>query len=306
MHRHLISAFLLLAIAACGDNSSTPLAPVEENGGEPAAVLSLLPGRLVFMALGPGAQELDLFTMNPDGTGRAPLVTLAENDVTPAWSWDNQTVAFLRPRPDGSNVKHLEVYLVDKTGGNGHWLTAQPLGQELRNPAWSPDGSRILVDTPTSDILSIDVASGKVTTLAYTGEMASFDPTGEFIVFSSPSVIMVGKADGSGVIRTIPGPSGNFVQYVRFSPDGTRLALNAAPPYSQNDDIWLMNADGTGATRLVGGPSRDTQPTWSPDGQAIVYTSTKRGNTELWRIPVSGGHRARITSGGGMAAAWTH
>jgi Tol biopolymer transport system component len=304
-HRALFSASLLLALAACADDHSTPLAPAEGDGGEVlTAVTSQLTGRIVFSA--PGATEFDIFTINPDGTGRAPFVSFAGNDLSPAWSWDNQTVAFLSLRPDASNIKHHEIFLVDKNGANGHWLTTQPLGIDLRNPAWSPDGSRILVDTPNADILAIDVATGAKTTLPYKGETVSFDPTGQLIAFSSPSVVRVAKADGSGIVRTIPAPSGNFVRYANFSPDGKRLAFTAAPVGSNNSDIYLMNVDGTGQTRLVGSPSEDLAPTWSPDGQTIVYSSTRRNITELWRIPAAGGHRTRLTSGGGMFPSWTH
>jgi Tol biopolymer transport system component len=232
-------------------------------------------------------------------------VTGPENDRAPAWSWDNQSVAFIRSRLDASNVPHGEVFLVDKNGGNGRWLTAQPLGIELRDPAWSPNGSRILVGTAELQMLSIDVATGQVTTLPYQGEMPSFDPTGQLITFSTPTSIRVAKADGSGIIRTVPPPSGTFVQYARFSPDGKKLAFNAYPTVGENSDIWLVNADGTGLTRLVGGRTEDTRPTWSPDGQTIAYTSFRRDNPEVWRVPVSGGHKTRITPAG-ESPAWTH
>jgi Tol biopolymer transport system component len=307
MQRALFSASLLLALAACADDRSSPLAPDGANGGSEAAALTTqLTGRIVFSAPN-GQTELDVFTMNPDGSGRTAIVTLPHYDMSPAWSWDNQTIAFLRSRPDGANVQHNEVYLVDKNGGNGHWLTTNPIGIEQRNPAWSPDDKHIVVDTPNADLLVIDVATGAVNTLPYKGETASFDPTGDLIAFSSPSVLRVAKADGSGVVRTIPAPSGNFVRYAAFSPDGTRLAFGAAPVGSNDSDIWLVNTDGTGQKRLVGGPANDWGPAWSPDGQMIVYTSSKRTDAaEIMRIPVTGGRKTRLTTGGGQWPAWTH
>ena len=303
--RALFSASFLLALAACAEDGSTPLAPAEGEVGQPlAAVTAQLSGRIAFTV--PTLQGSDLFTINPDGTGRAPLVTLPGNEFSATWSWDNQTVAYLRSRTDAANIPHYEVYLVDKDGANGRWLTPQPLGIDVRFPVWSPDGSRILVDTNNFEILAIDVATGAKTTLPYFGEMPSFDPTGQLIAFSTPSSISVAEADGSGVVRTISGPGGSYVAYVRFSPDGKKLALAGSPPASNNSDIWLVNADGTAPVRLVGGPNIDSEPVWSPDGQTIVYTSTKRGRSELWRIPMAGGHRTRVTSGGGVQPAWTH
>jgi dipeptidyl aminopeptidase/acylaminoacyl peptidase len=131
-------------------------------------------------------------------------------------------------------------------------------------------------------MLSIDVATGQVTTLPYQGEMPSFDPTGQLITFSTPTSIRVAKADGSGIIRTVPPPSGTFVQYARFSPDGKKLAFNAYPTVGENSDIWLVNADGTGLTRLVGG-----RKTPGPPGRRTVRRSPTRASGGT--IPRCGG-----------------
>jgi len=304
MPRALLATTLLLALAACGDSNDTPLEPATSEGEALSIQGAQLTGTLVFAA--PGAQSYDLFTVRPDGTGRTPLVSFPGNDVAPAWSSDNNQIAFIRSRLDGGNVLHGEVFVVDKTGGNGHWLTANPMGQVLRSPAWSPSGDRVLVVTPSSELISIDVATGVPTTLPYQADVATFDTTGDLILFSTPSSIRIGHADGSGVVRTIGGPGGRFVEFPRFSPDGQRIAFAAAPPASNNTDIYVVNADGTGMTRVAGTPAVETYPTWSPDGQTLVYTSSKRDVVDLWRVPVSGGHRTRVTTGGGQQPSWTH
>jgi hypothetical protein len=52
MQRNLLSTLLLLAVAACGENEGTPLAPADADGGETlAATVTALPGRLVFVGL---------------------------------------------------------------------------------------------------------------------------------------------------------------------------------------------------------------------------------------------------------------
>ena len=42
-----------------------------------------------------------------------------------------------------------------------------------------------------------------------------------------------------------------------------------------NHEIYVMNADGSGQTRLTDNPASDTQPAWSPDGSRIVFTSNR-------------------------------
>ena len=45
-----------------------------------------------------------------------------------------------------------------------------------------------------------------------------------------------------------------------------------------NDDIFVMNQDGSNVINLTDAPSRDWHPDWSPDGQKIVFTSDRTDN----------------------------
>src|SRR5438270_37899 len=71
-----------------------------------------------------------------------------------------------------------------------------------------------------------------------------------------------------------------------FSPDGTKIAFSSARAFdgSNNHDvnqvanIWVMNADGTGAkalTHLTTTKADCVRPVWSPDGKQIAYTSAR-------------------------------
>jgi Tol biopolymer transport system component len=59
-----------------------------------------------------------------------------------------------------------------------------------------------------------------------------------------------------------------------WSPDGSILAFSASD--RQNQDIYVINVDGTGLTRLTSHDARDRHPDWSPDGAAIAFSSTRR------------------------------
>ena len=49
-----------------------------------------------------------------------------------------------------------------------------------------------------------------------------------------------------------------------------------------NGDIFAMNADGSGLTRLTSSPGRDKVPSWSPDGNRIVFVSNREGNEDIF------------------------
>jgi TolB protein len=60
--------------------------------------------------------------------------------------------------------------------------------------------------------------------------------------------------------------------------------------------IFLINADGSGARRRIGGSgSIDTEPFFSPDGQTLYFTSDRGGSAQIYRMVVSGGDAQRVT-----------
>jgi Tol biopolymer transport system component len=66
-----------------------------------------------------------------------------------------------------------------------------------------------------------------------------------------------------------------------WSPDGTKIAFDSFRSTGQ-PTIQVMNADGTGITRLSATPccERDFAPVWSPDGTKIAFVSTRDGDGE--------------------------
>src|SRR6266496_4349583 len=45
-----------------------------------------------------------------------------------------------------------------------------------------------------------------------------------------------------------------------------------------NVEIYIMNANGSGQTRLTSNPAVDAQAAWSPDGSKIAFASERDGN----------------------------
>ena len=65
-----------------------------------------------------------------------------------------------------------------------------------------------------------------------------------------------------------------------------------------NDEIYVMNADGTNQTNLTNNPASDTAPTWSPDGSKIVFSSWDDDASEqIFVVDTDGANRARLTFG---------
>lgn len=73
-----------------------------------------------------------------------------------------------------------------------------------------------------------------------------------------------------------------------ISPDGTEIV------YSQDQNIWVVNADGTNPVQLTTS-GQDFSPVWSPDGSQIMYTSNSDGDGEIMVMDADGSAQTKIT-----------
>jgi hypothetical protein len=60
-----------------------------------------------------------------------------------------------------------------------------------------------------------------------------------------------------------------------------------------------MNADGSGQTRLTDNNAQDFEPSWSPDGTKIAFTSDRDGNYQIYVMNADGSGQTRLTDTGG-------
>jgi TolB protein len=81
--------------------------------------------------------------------------------------------------------------------------------------------------------------------------------------------------------------------YPHWSPDGTRLVYQSNR--TGNSEIYIMNADGTGAVRLTDHPAVDENPAWSPDGTRIAFRSYRDGNAEIYSMAIDGSDLRNLT-----------
>ena len=64
-----------------------------------------------------------------------------------------------------------------------------------------------------------------------------------------------------------------------LTPVSSRIAFHS--DRDGNPEIYVMNADGSGQTRLTDNDAREGAPGWSPDGAKIAFSSDRDGNFEI-------------------------
>ena len=86
----------------------------------------------------------------------------------------------------------------------------------------------------------------------------------------------------------------------KISPDGKRIAFDSRP--EGQPEIFAINVDGSGLTRVTSDPAEDVVPAWSADGRWIYFGSNRGGNWQIWKVLSTGGVPEQVTHGGGFAA----
>lgn len=86
-----------------------------------------------------------------------------------------------------------------------------------------------------------------------------------------------------------------------WSHDGSQIT------YEGEGDIFIINADGSGEpVNLTNDEVQDVNPTWSPDGRKIAWSSGSDGNWNLFVMNADGSDRKQITDNGQVfRAVWT-
>jgi Tol biopolymer transport system component len=110
----------------------------------------------------------------------------------------------------------------------------------------------------------------------------------ESIAFTRSDGLYVIRPDGTGILSLA---TGNKEASPVWSPDGTRVAFVRGDGSTVQQDIWAVNADGTGLANLTQGTTaNDYLPVWSPDGTRIAFIS-QRGDgsqNDLWVMNADG------------------
>jgi TolB protein len=109
------------------------------------------------------------------------------------------------------------------------------------------------------------------------------------------------NADGTAQRKLTRTPYGEG--WPAWSPDGRKIAFVRWPlirpprKWGRDEDVWVVNANGSSLRNLTRSPGRDTRPAWSPDGRAIGFDSWRLGNRDFYVMNSDGSRQRNLTRG---------
>jgi Tol biopolymer transport system component len=212
----------------------------------------------------------NLYIMKPDGSGIRPMDNLEGDSGDHACSPHDNRIAFTST----SLRTGAGIHVVSIDGSSQAVLTAS---REVSfSPTWSPDGRKLAF---------VSIRNG-----LYEIYMMNDDGTHRTPITHNAAT------------NTAPA----------WSPDGQRIAFvsrlrDLIDPLGFNDDVFVVDVDGSHLRRLTYGGTQEYYPAWSPDGQRIAYTSGRDGSSELYVMDADGGETRQLTANGSFnyAPAWS-
>ncbi len=89
------------------------------------------------------------------------------------------------------------------------------------------------------------------------------------------------------------GPAGPGLE--RFLTNCSKDQTFARIAFESQDDIYVVSAGGGEPTNLSDGPGFDRQPTWSPDGSRIAFTSERGGPAQIYVMDADGSDQVNLS-----------
>ena len=233
-----------------------------------------------------GDRTYRLQLADADGENSQAMLTSPRPILSPAWAPDGVRIAYV----SFENKTQSAIYIQDRQQGSRVKVTSR-VGINGA-PSWSPDGKRLAVTLSfegNADIYVVDIESGQLRQITDsdaidTEPVWSDDDT---LVFTSdrsggPQLYQVSARGGRANRLTF---EGNYNASATVSPDGSTIAF----VHGASAGFQIAAIDtASGLFQTLTQGTLDESPSFSPNGQMIIYATEKSGRGTLGAVSLDG------------------
>ena len=236
-----------------------------------------------------------LMVADSDGYGPQTVVRSKEPLLSPAWSPDGRTLAYVSFERGNSTIYTQEL----ATGSRQVLSSARGINGA---PAFSPDGSRLALTLSGSgnpEIFVMDLASRRSTQVTRHFSIDTepqWMPDGQSLVFTSdragkPQLYEVGVGGGDPRRLTFDGA---YNAKASIAWDGKRFAMAQGNGNVYRIAVLDRTRGGAGETRVLSPGNLDESPSFAPNASMILYAAREAGRGVLYGVSVDGRVRQRL------------
>jgi Tol biopolymer transport system component len=207
-------------------------------------------------------------------TKPVPTETSGVLNTTQITSWSGLDI-FPAISPDGNSIAYssdhqgsFEIYVKSFTPGSREVQLTSDGGQNFE-AAWSPDGKMIAYYSKArGGVWVVSAQGGNAKQLTEFGSYPAWSPDGMFVAFQSSGISADLGSMGSGALW--------------------------------NTTLWTVPSQGGEAKQITQAgnpPGGHGNPSWSPDGRRLTFTTYDPAKTEVWSVSVAGDDLKRIVEG---------
>jgi len=216
-------------------------------------------------------RKYSLIVADADGYNPQAILTSAQPIMSPAWSPDGKSIAYV-----SFENRRSTLFVSNVATGKRHLITS--FAGINGAPAWSPDGKHlalVLSRNGGTKIFLIDLHNGKLSQLTngwLIDTEPCFSPDGKSILFTSdragsPQIYLRNLATGALRRLTFVG---NYNARASFTPDGKSIIMLHRDQGTFNIAIQDLQ---TGVVTVLAGACDNQSPSIAPNGRMVIYAS---------------------------------
>jgi serine/threonine protein kinase/Tol biopolymer transport system component len=234
------------------------------------ALLSALLAVAVYR-LATAEDRLDLSTYK-----LTPITREEVTELDPDWSPDGKSIAY-------EVIVHGVSQIFTRVAGGTETAQITHCDQDCSFQFWSPDGATVYYSM-NRDLWSVPASGGRPELALENARESALHPDGKTVVLLRDGKLWLGSLAG-GSPREFWRPPSGYLRFVRFSPDGSKVAA------AEFADVWILNYPGGAARKLPKEKNRTlvNGVSWLPDSRHIVLASEYgRGSDKLTVVDPDG------------------